>query len=96
MTANRRASTRCTPDIAEVFDAYQASRYGYVTGRAPLVLSDAVRAANTNATADRTRAQGRLALAYLLAVAVLWNSATSRSSTPGHGATLPPCWSSAE
>jgi transcriptional regulator with XRE-family HTH domain len=58
-------------DIGEVFDAYQASRYGYVTGRAPLVLSDAVRAANATGSADRTRAQGLLALAYQVAVAVL-------------------------
>jgi len=58
-------------DIGEVFDAYQASRYGYVTGRAPLVLSAAVRAANATGSADRTRAQGLLALAYQVAVAVL-------------------------
>lgn len=29
-------------DINAVFEAYQASRYGYVTGRVPLVLSDAL------------------------------------------------------
>ena len=29
-------------DNGEVFDAYQPSRYGYVTGRMPLVLSDAL------------------------------------------------------
>lgn len=39
--------------ICEVFDAYQASRYGYVTGRAPAVLSDALRASRA-AGADET------------------------------------------
>lgn len=58
-------------DIGEVFDAYQDSRYGYVTGRAPLVLSDALRAAGAVEEADRGRAQGLLALAYQAAVAVL-------------------------
>jgi transcriptional regulator with XRE-family HTH domain len=58
-------------DISEVFDAYQASRYGYVTGRIPLVLSDAMHAARTTEHADQGRAQGLLALAYQCAVAVL-------------------------
>lgn len=58
-------------DIGTVFDAYQASRYGYVTGRAPLVLSDALRAAGAVDEADRGRAHGLLALAYQAAVAVL-------------------------
>ena len=58
-------------DIDEVFDAYQASRYGYVTGRAPLVLADALRAAAGAEEPDRARAQALLALAYQVAVAVL-------------------------
>ncbi|MGH4027256.1 MAG: helix-turn-helix domain-containing protein [Pseudonocardiaceae bacterium] len=58
-------------DISEVFDAYQDSRYGYVTGRAPLVLSDAMHAARTAARTEQGRVQGLLALAYQCAVAVL-------------------------
>src|SRR5690242_4174260 len=33
--------------VGEVFDAYQASRYAYVAGRGPLVLTDALRASRT-------------------------------------------------
>lgn len=58
-------------DISDVFDAYQASRYGYVTGRIPLVLSDAMHAARAAEHADQARTQGLLALAYQCAVAVL-------------------------
>ena len=58
-------------EIGEVFDAYQASRYGYVTGRVPLVLSDALHAAHVTGGDDQRRAQGLLALAYQAAVAVL-------------------------
>jgi len=58
-------------DLDEVFDAYQASRYGYVTGRAPLVLTEALRAIGTADESDRNRAHALLALAYQVAVAVL-------------------------
>ena len=58
-------------DIGDVFDAYQASRYGYVTGRIPLVLSDAMHAVRNVADTDQARAHGLLALAYQCAVAVL-------------------------
>ncbi|MGH3569149.1 MAG: N-6 DNA methylase [Pseudonocardia sp.] len=58
-------------DVAEVFDAYQASRYGYVTGRVPLVLSDALHAARVVDTSESTRAHALLALAYQAAVSVL-------------------------
>ncbi len=58
-------------DIGEVFDAYQSSRYGYVTGRVPLVLSDALRAAQAASGDDRQQAQALLALAYQAAVVVL-------------------------
>lgn len=57
--------------VGEVFDAYQASRYAYVAGRAPLVLSDALRAARSAGADDRNRANALLALAYQTAVAVL-------------------------
>jgi transcriptional regulator with XRE-family HTH domain len=58
-------------DISEVFDAYQASRYGYVTRRIPLVLSDAIHAAHAAEPAQQGRAQGLLALSYQSATAVL-------------------------
>ena len=57
--------------VGEVFDAYQASRYAYVAGRAPLVLADALRASRTAVADDRNRANALLALAYQAAVAVL-------------------------
>ena len=40
--------------VGEVFDAYQASRYAYVAGRAPLVLADALRASRTAAQTTAT------------------------------------------
>jgi hypothetical protein len=49
----------------------QASRYGYVTSRAPLVLSDALRAARVTGPGDSNRANALLALAYQSAVSVL-------------------------
>jgi len=58
-------------DIAEVFDAYQASRYGYITGRVPLVLSDALHAMRAIDESESTRAHAPLALAYQAAVSVL-------------------------
>jgi transcriptional regulator with XRE-family HTH domain len=58
-------------DVGDVFDGYQASRYGYVTGRIPLVLSDALHAARAASGADAARAQGLLALAYQAAASVL-------------------------
>jgi transcriptional regulator with XRE-family HTH domain len=57
-------------DISEVFDAYQAPP-GYVTGRAPLVLSAALRAARSAGAEDANRANALLALAYQSAVSVL-------------------------
>ena len=57
--------------VGEVFDAYQASRYAYVAGRAPLVLADALRASRSAGTDDRNRANALLALAYQTAVSVL-------------------------
>jgi len=57
--------------VSEIFDAYQASRYGYVTGRAPLVLSDALRASQAVGADQANRANAFLALAYQSAVSVL-------------------------
>lgn len=58
-------------DVGEVFDAYQASRYGYVAGRCPLVLADALRAARAARPDDSNRAYALLALSYQSAVSVL-------------------------
>ena len=58
-------------DISTIFDAYQASRYGYVTGRTPLVLSDALNATRNAESVDRGRALALLALTYQVAVSVL-------------------------
>jgi transcriptional regulator with XRE-family HTH domain len=58
-------------DVAELFSAYQASRYGYLTGRAPLVLSDALLAVRLADDAAKRRANALLALAYQASVSVL-------------------------
>lgn len=58
-------------NVGDVFDAYQASRYGYITGRVPLVLSDALHAAHAATSADAAPAQGTVALAYQAAASVL-------------------------
>ncbi len=58
-------------DVSDVFDAYQGSRYGYVTSRIPLALSDAMHAGRAVEPGDERRAQGLLALAYQSATAVL-------------------------
>lgn len=58
-------------DVGEVFDAYQASRYGYVAGRCPLVLTDALRAARAAGPDDSNRTNALLALSYQSAVSVL-------------------------
>jgi len=59
-------------DVADVWDAYQASRFGYATTRLPQVIAGgrgAVRAAATGQ--DRREAQRMLALAYHAAAATL-------------------------
>ena len=48
-------------DVAALFDAYQASRYGYVTGRAPLVLADALYAVRAAGGGESERAHALLA-----------------------------------
>ena len=58
-------------DVAELFDAYQASRYGYLTGRASLVLADALLGLRAADSADSRRAHALLALAYQATVSVL-------------------------
>lgn len=57
--------------VSAVFDAYQASRYGYAAGRAPAVLKDALMAARTYDGNERMRAHELLALSYQAAASVL-------------------------
>jgi hypothetical protein len=54
-------------EVGVVFDAYQASRYGFVAGRAPLLLADAVQAAQVHGA----KAQGLLALSYQAVTSML-------------------------
>lgn len=58
-------------DVASAFEAYQASRYAYVTARLPLILNDALRATRTADVEDFGRVQGLLGLTYQVAVSVL-------------------------
>lgn len=58
-------------DVAEVWDAYQDSRYGFATRRLPLVLADALMAAQTYEGHDRERAHELLALTYQGAAMIL-------------------------
>ncbi|MFE2755005.1 helix-turn-helix domain-containing protein [Actinosynnema sp. NPDC059335] len=54
-------------EVEAVFDAYQASRYGFVAGRVPLLLADAVQAVQTHgAQAHRLRALSYQAATSLL------------------------------
>lgn len=57
--------------VAEVWDAYQASRFGYVTHALPLLLQQAYRATNSYAGAARAQALSLLALAYQAAATTL-------------------------
>jgi len=59
-------------DVAAVFDAYQASRYSYVTTRLPSLLRDALGAVEVHRDGDAGRsAHAALALSYQAAAAVL-------------------------
>ncbi|MDT0379396.1 helix-turn-helix transcriptional regulator [Streptomyces sp. DSM 42041] len=58
-------------NVAEVLDAYQASRYGFATRRLPLLLADALVAARTYSGHEREEAHALLALAYQGASMVL-------------------------
>ncbi len=51
-------------DVADLWSAYQHSRFGYVAHRAPLVLSEAQLAARAFTGDDRQRALSSLALTY--------------------------------
>ena len=58
-------------DLRSVFDAYQASRFGFAAGRAPSLLADALQAAQQYESRDRVRAHELLALSYQAAASVL-------------------------
>ncbi|MGH3468071.1 MAG: helix-turn-helix domain-containing protein [Thermocrispum sp.] len=58
-------------EVRAVFDAYQASRFGFAAGRAPLLLADALLAAHHYTGDDRARAHELLALSYQAAASVL-------------------------
>ncbi|MFI9548443.1 helix-turn-helix domain-containing protein [Streptomyces sp. NPDC052016] len=58
-------------NVTDVLDAYQASRYGFATRRLPLVLADALIAAQSYEGTDRERANALLAMTYQSAAMVL-------------------------
>lgn len=57
--------------VAEVWDAYQDSRYGFATRRLPLVLADALIAAQAYQGRERERAHELMAMTYQGAAMVL-------------------------
>lgn len=58
-------------NVAEVFDAYQGSRYGFATRLLPFLLADASIAARTYSGREREEAHALLALTYQGAAMVL-------------------------
>lgn len=58
-------------ELRNVFDAYQASRFGFAAGRTPLLLADALLAARQYDGDDRARAHELLAMSYQAAASVL-------------------------
>ena len=58
-------------ELGVVFDAYQASRFGFAAGRAPFLLADALLAARQYEGDDRVVAHELLALSYQAAASVL-------------------------
>ncbi|MGV9391999.1 helix-turn-helix domain-containing protein [Streptomyces olivaceus] len=58
-------------NVAEVWDAYQESRYGFATRRLPLLLADALIAAQSYQGRERERAHELMAMTYQGAAMVL-------------------------
>jgi transcriptional regulator with XRE-family HTH domain len=58
-------------DVAQLWDAYQASKYGLVTARLPFVATAAHTTANHAVGAEREKAYGLLGLTYQIAAVVL-------------------------
>jgi len=69
--ADQRGLDAIGRDIDEVWRAYQAARFGYVTSRLPGLLADAQRAADASSGEDPARAHALLALAYQTAATTL-------------------------
>lgn len=67
----RRGLPDIQRDIDEVWRAYQAARFGYVTWRLPELLADVQLAAEADSTVEKGRAQALLALAYQTAATTL-------------------------
>jgi transcriptional regulator with XRE-family HTH domain len=63
--------TELEQELRAVFDAYQASRFGFAAGRAPLLLADAILAARQYDGDDQLRANQLLAMSYQAAASVL-------------------------
>ena len=58
-------------DVGEVWDAYQASRYGFATRQLPLLLADALSAVRSYTGDEQQEAQALLAMVYQGAAMVL-------------------------
>ena len=58
-------------DVGEVWDAYQASRYGFAARQLPLLLADALLAVRAHTGDERDEANGLLAMTYQGAAMVL-------------------------
>jgi transcriptional regulator with XRE-family HTH domain len=65
------ALDQLAPRVGVIFDAYQQSRFGYVTAQAPGLLADAVAAAQATDGDAAGRAHELLALSYQAAASVL-------------------------
>ncbi len=57
--------------VGDAWDAYQASRFGYVTHVLPILMQDAHRTANASTGQERESAQSLLALTYQVAATTL-------------------------
>ena len=58
-------------DVGQVWDAYQDSRYGYVTSRLPSLLAQAQAADRVHTGEDRDRAKSLLAMTHQAAAMIL-------------------------
>lgn len=58
-------------ELKSVFDAYQASRFGFAAGRTPSLLADAIHATRQYDGDELVRANEMLALSYQAAASVI-------------------------
>lgn len=63
--------TQLRADVAEVWDAYQGSRYGFATRQLPFLLTDALSAARSYEGSQQEEAKALLAMVYQGAAMVL-------------------------